>query len=243
MPTVLLLGASSDIGYAIAEKFAAHQFGVQLAGRSLPHLQTLQSDLNIRFNVPVSIHSFDAVSFSTHHSFYEQLNPKPDITICAFGYMEDNEKAFADWAITENIIHTNYTGAVSILNIIAADYASRKTGIIAGISSVAGERGRQGNFIYGSAKAGFTAYLSGLRNRFYPDGVHVLTVLPGFVKTKMTAGLSLPAKLTATPEQVAVDVFKAIQKKKNIIYTKWFWKWIMLIIKNIPESIFKKKKL
>src|SRR5690606_97752 len=139
---------------------------------------------------------------------------------------------------TLRTINTNYTGAVSILNIIAADYALQKKGCIVGISSVAGERGRQSNYIYGSAKAGFTAYLSGLRNKFYDKGVHVVTVLPGFVHTKMTENLDLPKLLTAQPEDVARSIYTAVQKKKNIIYVKWFWRWIMCIIKLIPEPIF-----
>ncbi|MBN8787909.1 MAG: SDR family NAD(P)-dependent oxidoreductase, partial [Terrimonas sp.] len=114
---------------------------------------------------------------------------------------------------------------------------------IAGISSVAGERGRQNNYIYGSAKAGFTAYLSGLRNKLYKDNVHVVSVLPGFVYTKMTEHLKLPKLLTATPEDVATYTYNAIIKRKDIIYIKWFWKWIMFIIKCIPETIFKKKTL
>ena len=157
--------------------------------------------------------------------------------------MSDNITAVKDWNETAKMINSNYTGAVSILNIIAEDYAAKKSGTIVGISSVAGERGRQSNYIYGSAKAGFTAYLSGLRNRLYHDNVHVVTVLPGFVNTKMTAELNLPPLLTANPEQVADAVEKAIRKKQNVVYVKWFWKWIMMIIKSIPENMFKKKKL
>ena len=111
--------------------------------------------------------------------------------------MNDNEKVTADWEESLRTINTNYSGAVSILNIIAADYATRKAGTIVGISSVAGNRGRQSNYIYGSAKAAFTAYLSGLRNKMYHSGVHVMTVLPGFVYTRMTEHLKLPAPLTA----------------------------------------------
>jgi short-subunit dehydrogenase len=140
-------------------------------------------------------------------------------------------------------INANYTGAVSILNIISADYASRQSGSIIGISSVAGNRGRQSNYIYGSAKAGFTAYLSGLRNKMYHSKVHVLTVLPGFVYTKMTEHLKLPKPLTANPEEVASAVFNGVKSRKNIVYVKWFWRWIMLIITSIPESMFKKKKM
>ena len=99
------------------------------------------------------------------------------------------------------------------------------------------------NYIYGSAKAGFTAYLSGLRNRLFHVNVHVVSVLPGFVYTRMTEGLALPKLLTAEPEMVGESVYNAIIKKKNVVYVKWFWRWIMLIIRNIPEFIFKKLKL
>ena len=171
------------------------------------------------------------------------LSPKPDIVICVFGYMSDTLAAGKNWDESLKMINSNYTGAVSVLNIIAEDFAERNSGTIVGISSVAGERGRQSNYIYGSAKAGFTAYLSGLRNRLYKHKVHVISVLPGFVNTKMTAELKLPPLLTANTEQVAAAVEKAIRKKQNVVYVKWFWKWIMLIIKSIPENIFKKKNL
>jgi short-subunit dehydrogenase len=118
-----------------------------------------------------------------------------------------------------------------------------KQGVIVGISSVAGERGRQSNYIYGSAKAGFTAYLSGLRNRLQKENVHVLTVLPGFVYTKMTENLKLPKPLTAAPEEVGVAVYNGVVKRKNVVYVRWMWRWIMLIIKLVPESMFKKLKL
>ena len=108
---------------------------------------------------------------------------------------------------------------------------------------MAGERGRQSNYLYGSAKAGFTAYLSGLRNRLFREGVHVTTIQPGFVYTRMTENLKLPALLTAKPEDVAATVYSAVKNKKNVVYVKWFWRWIMLIIKSIPEFMFKKLKL
>src|SRR5690606_2810480 len=111
------------------------------------------------------------------------------------------------------------------------------------ISSVAGERGRQSNFIYGCAKAGFSAYLSGLRNKLFHSGVHVMTVKPGFIRTAMTEGMPLPPSLTASPEKIASDIFNAFRKKKNIIYSLWIWRYIMCIIRNIPEFLFKKLKL
>lgn len=243
MATVLILGAASDMAIATAEKFASQGFHIQLAARNIHRLHPLQSDLAIKYNSRVSVHEFDALDFESHRQFFAGLNPKPEITICVFGYLGDNEKAASDWTETSKILHTNFTGAVSILNVVAQHYISVKEGVIAGIASVAGERGRQSNYMYGSAKAGFIAYLSGLRNRLYREGVHVATVQPGFVFTKMTEDLALPKMLTATPAEVAEVVYTAVQKRKNIVYVKWFWKWIMLIIKLIPEFIFKRMKL
>jgi short-subunit dehydrogenase len=243
MSTVLLLGATSDIGYAIAKKFASEGYDVQLAARSWEQLKPFQSDMEIRYGIKCSVYSFDALDFASHQSFYNELSPKPDVTVYVIGYMNDNEKVINNWNESLRTINTNYTGAVSILNIVAADYARRKSGTIVGISSVAGMRGRQSNYLYGSAKAAFTAYLSGLRNKLFHSNVHVLTVLPGFVYTKMTEHLQLPKPLTAKPEEVALAVYEGVQKKKNIVYVKWFWRWIMKIITAIPESVFKKKKL
>jgi short-subunit dehydrogenase len=243
MPTVLILGATSDMGYAIAKKFAAEGFDVQLAARNPRQLEACQSDITIRFNVRCSLHAFDALDYASHSSFYETLPLEPEVTVCVVGYMNDNEVVIGDAQETQKTISTNYTGPVSMLNIVSARYAKRGSGTIAGISSVAGNRGRGSNYIYGSAKAGFTAYLSGLRNKYAKQGVHVVTVLPGFVYTKMTEHLNLPKLLTAQPADVGTSVFKAVQNKKNIVYIKWFWRWIMLIITSIPESIFKKLKL
>lgn len=243
MPTVLLLGAASDMAVAIAKKFAAEGYSIQLAARNAERLQPLQSDLAIRYNALASLHEFNAQRFDTHEAFFNSLPVRPDVTITVFGYLGEQQKAESDWKEAERIIHVNYTGAVSILNIIANYYASQQKGCIVGISSVAGERGRQSNYIYGSAKAGFTAYLSGLRNRLFHKQVHVVSVQPGFVYTKMTEDLTLPKLLTAYPSQVADAVYKAVSKKKDVVYVKWFWKWIMLIITSIPEFMFKKMKL
>jgi short-subunit dehydrogenase len=129
------------------------------------------------------------------------------------------------------------------LNIAAEKMQLKKAGIIIGISSVAGERGRASNYLYGSAKAGFTAYLSGLRNRLYPLGIRVITLKPGFVYSKMTEHLTLPPRLTASPEQVAKVVIKNLSSGSEIIYVKPIWAIIMTIIRLIPEFFFKKLKL
>jgi decaprenylphospho-beta-D-erythro-pentofuranosid-2-ulose 2-reductase len=243
MSTVLILGAASDMAVAIAKKYASQGHAIQLAARNIQRLQPLQSDIAIRYSTACTIHEFNALDFNSHKAFFDELSVKPDITVCVFGYLGENETARANWAESEKIIHTNYTGAVSILNVVSNYYAAQKKGVIAGISSVAGERGRQSNYIYGSAKAGFTAYLSGLRNRMFHENVHVVSVQPGFVYTRMTENLTLPPLLTAKPEMVADTVYKAVENKKNVVYVKWFWRWIMLIIKSIPEFMFKKLKM
>ncbi len=124
-----------------------------------------------------------------------------------------------------------------------SDFEKRNHDYIIGISSVAGERGRQSNYIYGSAKGSSSVYLSGLRNRLNKSNGNVITVLPGFIRTKMTENMDLPEKLMATPEEVAEYVYKAYRKSKDIVYTKWFWRLIMFIIKIIPEKIFKSMDL
>jgi short-subunit dehydrogenase len=160
-----------------------------------------------------------------------------------FGYLGDQERAQQDFAESRKIIESNYVGAVSILNVVAEDYHRKGNGVIVGVSSVAGDRGRQSNYVYGSAKAGFTAYLSGLRNRLMKGNVHVMTLKPGFIKTKMVAGLHTPPALTALPDKLATYVYKAIGKKRNVVYYLPLWRYIMTIIVLIPESIFKKLKL
>ncbi len=241
--TVLILGATSDIGIAIAKKFASAKYDVQLAARDATQIQALKSDIEIRYEVACSTFSFDALQYASHAAFFEGLTPKPDITVCIFGVMYDEDDALNDFALAERMINTNYTGAVSILNIAAKYYMAQKQGAIIGISSVAGDRGRASKLIYGSSKAAFTAYLDGLRNKCFKDGVHVMTVKPGFVNTKMTEHMPLPKALTAEPALLADVLYKAFTKKKNTVYIKWMWRYIMLIIKNIPEFQFKKMKL
>jgi decaprenylphospho-beta-D-erythro-pentofuranosid-2-ulose 2-reductase len=243
METVLVLGATSDIAIAIAKKFASQKYNIQLAARKPAQLDALQSDIKIRYGVDCTLQEFDALQYHTHPRFFESLNPKPDVTISIFGIMDEEEDAFNDWDLTQRMINTNFTGAVSILNVAARFYIERKKGDIIGISSVAGDRGRASKLIYGSSKAAFNAYLSGLRNKCFKENVHVMTVKPGFVYTRMTENMALPKLLTSTPQEVAELVYSGFEKKKNVIYIKWFWRYIMLIIKNIPEFQFKKMKL
>lgn len=243
MKRVLILGASSEVALAIADQLASESCELILAARHVDRLTPVQSDLSIRFGIKVMLSEFDALYPDTHLTFYENIGPKPDTVICVFGFLGDHEKGMVDWKECSAILISNYLGAVSILNVVANDFEKRKEGIIVGISSVAGERGRQSNYLYGSAKAGFTAYLSGLRNRLFEKGVHVLTVKPGFIKTRMLTGMNTPPLLTAKPTRAASLIIKAIKQKKNVAYVLPVWRWIMLIIRSIPEFLFKKLKL
>ncbi len=241
---VLVLGANSDIAYAVAEKFANLQHAdITLASRNMELLEKKEADIRTKYGVQVRSVYFDALDAESHADFYKGLDPKPDVVLLSFGVLGDQEKAQADFNAARRIIETNYTGAVSILEIVAADFETKRSGTIIGVGSVAGERGRRSNYIYGSAKGAFLIYLSGLRNRLFKNGVHVLTVLPGFVNTAMTEGMDLPGALTLQPEDAAGDIHSAFLKKKNVVYTGWFWKYIMMIIKAIPEFLFKRLSL
>ncbi|MGA2222952.1 MAG: SDR family oxidoreductase [Syntrophobacteraceae bacterium] len=237
---LLILGANSDVAQAVARKFAKEEkANLYLASRDIELLQKRAQDITTRYEVQAKALYFDAIDYTSHPDFYNNLHPKPDVAVVAFGYLGDQKQAQSDFQEAKIIIETNYLGAVSILEIIAADYEKRRTGVIIGISSVAGERGRQSNYIYGSAKGALTTYLSGLRNRLYHYHVHVLTVLPGFIFTKMIDHLNVPKLLSAEPEKVADDIYYAFVKRRDCIYSKWFWRLIMIPIKVVPEKLFK----
>jgi short-subunit dehydrogenase len=240
---ILIIGAKSDIAKATAREYSKNGYNLYLAGRNINEIKSFQNDIKIRSNVDIQLKEFDIIDFNSHTEFFNLLNPKPFGTIIVAGYMADQKECENNFAKTLNTINVNYTGAVSILNIVSNEYEKQKKGFIVGVSSVSGDRGRKTNYIYGSSKAAFTTYLSGLRNRLYISNVKVLTVKPGFVNTKMTEHLNLPSKLTAQPEDVGEDIFNAQQKGKNIIYIKPIWKLIMLIIKHIPEWKFKEMNI
>lgn len=240
---VLIVGAKSDIAKAIAKVYSEKGYSLYLAARKSHELQEFANNIEVRTEQKVKILELDILDYQHHQQFYDNLEEKPVGVITAVGYLGNQEKGQADFVEAKRILDTNFTGVVSLLNVIARDFEKRKSGFIVGISSVAGDRGRKSNYLYGAAKAGLTAYLSGLRNQLHDSNVGVLTVKPGFVATKMTEGMDLPKKLTALPELVAKDIYKAQQKRKSILYTKWIWKYVMLAIKNIPEWQFKKMSI
>lgn len=244
--SLLVLGANSLIAQAAASHFAEAGHEIIFAGRKQDEPEKYANDLSIRYNVNCKAEYVDALDYPTHKKFIEDLlakTPVIDYVLIVFGYLGTQEKAQVDFTEAHRIIDTNFTGIVSVCELLAAEFETRKKGNIAVISSVAGDRGRQSNYMYGSAKGGLSVYLSGLRNRLYKSGVNVLTIKPGFVNTPMTYGMPLPKILVASPEKVGKDIYKAMKKGKSVIYTPFFWWWIMKIITSIPEFIFKKLKL
>ena len=236
---VLILGARSDIAMAVVHRFAKGGYDIQLAARNSESLGADKSDIELRYQVAVTLHEFDALDIVSHDSFVDALPQLPAVALCAVGYMREQAENERDVQAAAQVMRSNFEGPSSILAVLANRFEQRGSGTLVGISSVAGERGRATNYVYGSAKAGFTAFLSGLRNRLAKNGVHVVTVLPGFVATKMTEGMDLPTRLTAQPEEVAKAVFKAVKRTKNTIYIKPMWWIIMVIIRLIPERLFK----
>jgi decaprenylphospho-beta-D-erythro-pentofuranosid-2-ulose 2-reductase len=244
--TVLVLGACSDIGRSIARRYADSGACVILAARDAVNLARDLTDLQVRLgpdgkNRISSVHC-DIVS-TDPRSFFDGLLPMPDTVVCVVGLLGDAQACERDHEAATRVIEANYLGPARFLNEAAARLTKQGSGAIVGISSVAGDRGRASNYIYGSSKAGFTAFLSGLRNRLFKSGVHVLTVKPGFVATKMTAGMKLPARLTAQPDEVAAVVVNGVLQRRDVVYVRPVWRWIMLVIGLIPEKVFKRLSL
>lgn len=240
---VLILGARSDIARAVAHAFAGLGHPIQLAARNAAELQADKSDLELRHKVTVSLHDFDVLDTAMHADFVAQLPDLPQIAVCAVGLMGAQAENERDQDAAARVMRSNFEGPAAIMALLANEFETRGSGTLVGISSVAGDRGRAKNYVYGAAKAGFTAFLSGLRNRLATRGVHVVTVLPGFVATKMTQGMDLPTKLTANPEEVAQAITKAVARQSDVIYVRPIWRLIMLIIRSIPERMFKKMSI
>ncbi len=246
MASVLILGATSGIARAIAAEFASHRADLILAGRDPEELAALAADLNLRYGVTTQTQCLDvldpaAIETSLPAWLAAAGEALAGVVLCV-GTMGDEEVARANRAETERILNTNFTGCALTLNIVANQFEQRKRGFICALSSVAGDRGRQSNYLYGSAKAGLSAYLQGLRNRLFRSGVRVITIKPGFVDTGMTFGRP-GLFLLASPEAVARGVYKAINSGKDVAYLPWFWRWIMLAVRLIPEGIFKRLRL
>lgn len=243
--SVLILGATSPIARALAALYARSGESIFVAARDPDEAERIAADLSIRWQVEAASGAFDATAFDEHAAFLsrvEQAVGPIEIAVLAFGDMGDQEAAQHEFARAKRIIDVNYTGAVSICEGLAERMSSRGKGSIIGISSVAGDRGRASNYLYGSAKGAFTLYLQGLRNRLFSDGVQVLTVKLGFIDTRMTFGMETGLPIAA-PEEAAEAIFDARRRGVETLYYPRFWGGIMGVIKAIPEKLFKRLSL
>ena len=237
---VLILGARSDIGRALARAYAARGCAVILAARG--DIEADRKDLEIRAGSPVRAMPFDATD-GQPDAFFAGLGEVPGTVVMVAGLLGDQARSAGQDAAAATVMDTNYAGPARYLLAAARVMAGVQGACIIGISSVAGDRGRGSNFVYGSAKAGLTAFLSGLRNAHAKSGLHVMTVKLGFVATQMTAGMKLPPPLTAQPDEVAKAIVVAQEKGRDVIYVRGRWRLIMAIIRAIPEGVFKRLSL
>ncbi len=240
---VLVLGARSDMGVAIAHRFARAGHPLWLAGRDVEAMAADAADIGLRHGVDTRTLAFDALDVAGHAAFVAALPAVPAVVVCCVGLLGDQAESQRDAAAASLVLRSNFEGPALALEALAEPMAAAGGGSIVGIGSVAGERGRASNYVYGAAKAGFAAYLSGLRNRLAGRGVQVLTVLPGYVATRMTAGMTLPPALTAQPAEVGEAVYRAVIAGRDVIHVRPVWGLIMAIIRALPETLFKRLKL
>ena len=242
---VLILGATSRIAQSIAAEHAKDGDSVLLAARDRDEVKIIASDIQIRHSTRVLIGDFEATDFASHARFIadaiEALG-SIDTAYVVFGAMGEQAASEKDFSAARTILDVNFTGAVSISEALAGYMEERGQGVIVGVSSVAGDRGRQSNYFYGAAKGGYSLYLQGLRGRMARSGVHVMTAKLGFIDTPMTFGLKTKIPI-ASPEATARALKKAASKGKNTLYYPWFWRQVMFLIKGIPERMFKKLKV
>ncbi len=241
--TWLVLGASSAIARAFAGAAAEDGADIILAGRDRDDLDRTAADIAIRARRGVSVFDFDALDFKSHAGLLQRARGEAGAgtlnVFLAFGTMPAQAEIDQDPALAFRTIESNYIGAVSVLQAAAPVLEAQRRGAVVALSSVAGDRGRVKNYVYGSAKAGLATYLQGLRARLFRAGVTVTTVKPGFVDTAMTFGL--PGMfLVASPDAVARACLAAAKRGREEVYVPFFWWGIMTIIRNIPERIFKR---
>ena len=216
-----------------------------VAARDEPELERIASDIRVRYNVDVHAIVFDAADHASTETLCDRCAAAAGMlagVVVGFGFMDDHATTQADSNLIRLTMNANLTESAVILEKFATHFLEQGAGFIVGITSVAGDRGRQSNYIYGASKAGMSTYLQGLRNRLDKQGVRVLTVKPGFVDTKMTFGLP-GLFLVATPESVGRTIHRAVQREKDVMYVPWFWRYILLIIRAIPERVFKRLSL
>lgn len=242
MNRILVIGATSAIAEHYARQEAADGSALFLVGRAMDRLQAIAADLSVRGAPTAAGFALDVLDFGGHDAMLDQAWETlggVDVVLLAHGTLPDAEACATDLELAVHEFSTNATATIALMERIAGRLERQGSGTLAVVSSVAGDRGRASNYLYGSAKAAVTAFASGLRQRLRGSGVNVLTVKPGFVDTPMTAAFP-KGPLWASPDAVASGIRRAIRRGRAVAYLPWFWRWIMLVITHIPESIFRR---
>ena len=245
MKKILIIGATSVIAEAIAKLYAQRGDSLYLVARNEQRLEAIAQDLKIRGAHSVHSRVLDVNAFNQHKQLLDEADTAMtgmDVALIAHGVLPDQKACEQSPQLTLDVLNTNAMSTISLLTLLANRFEERQQGTIAVISSVAGDRGRQSNYVYGTSKSAISTFLQGLRNRLHNSNVHILTIKPGFVDTPMTASFKKNA-IWAQPETVANGIVAAIDKKQDIVYVPSFWRIIMFFIKLVPERIFKRLRL
>tara|TARA_Y100000996_G_C22555173_1_gene655287 strand:+ start:2651 stop:3367 length:717 start_codon:yes stop_codon:yes gene_type:complete len=238
MNSILIIGSSNKVSKELMELYARHGFNIIMTWNRTELDDSSIKKIKEKYKIDIKSIKLDLMDFNSHKPFCDSIADDLIGIITTSGYYPDQQRAGETNEELIKCININYLGLCSVINIISNTFENRKKGFIVGISSVSGERGRKKNYIYGSSKSGFTAYLGGLRNRLYDSGVHVMTVIPGYIKET-----NQHKSLSCTAESLANIIFTSQQKRRDVIYVKWYWRYIMFLVKIIPEFIFKKTNI
>lgn len=242
---ILILGATSAIATAVARELIAPDAQFFLVARNAAKLDAVRSDLLTRGAASVTVHVLDLDDTDAHTKTLDSAVAdlgSIDLALIAHGVLGDQIEAQTSFPAAAAILHTNFVSAVSLITWLANYFEQQHKGTLAVISSVAGDRGRKSNYVYGASKGALNIFLDGVRNRVDRSGVHVLTIRPGFVATPMTTHMA-QGPLFASPAQVARGIVKAIVSRKDVVYIPGFWRPIMFVIRSVPEFLFKKLNL
>lgn len=246
MKTILVIGATSAIACACARIWASRGERLILVARDLDRLELLAADLTVRGAVKVDCVQLDLDDLDRHELVLNRIiadYPSIDVSLIAVGVLPEQQACSLDASLAVKQFQTNAVSVMAMLTSLVQRLVKQGHGAIGVITSVAGDRGRPSNFYYGSAKAALSVFCAGLRASLFKQGLTVTDIRPGFVATPMTAGLLLPRKLVSTPERVATDIVRAVERGQSVCYTPGYWYGIMWVIRQIPDFIFKRLNL